>query len=140
MKAHILGSGTSTGVPLIGCNCNVCLSEDPRNNRKRVSLMVEDGPTNLLIDTSPDLRVQLLNSSIDKLTAVLYTHAHADHLHGLDDLRSINFKMGCAINVWGSAPTLKIIMDRFGYAFQPLDKGWGRPSLFPNILTHGTEF
>ena len=140
MKAHILGSGTSTGVPLIGCKCNVCSSKDPKNNRKRVSLFVQEGTTNLLIDTSPDLRAQLLDSSINNVSAVLYTHAHADHLHGLDDLRSINYKMGRSINVWGSDPTLNIITDRFGYAFHPLDEGWGRPSLCPNVLTHGNEF
>lgn len=140
MKAHILGSGTSTGVPLIGCDCRVCLSDDSRNNRKRVSLLIQDERTNLLIDTSPDLRVQLLNSNIDTLNAVLYTHAHADHLHGLDDLRSINYKMGESINVWGSGPTLDVITERFGYAFHSLDRGWGRPSLVPNVLNHGNEF
>lgn len=139
MKITILGCGTSTGVPALGCDCAVCLSADPKNQRRRVSIMVEHGGTRLLVDTSPDLRGQLLDARVTHLDGVLYTHAHADHVHGIDDLRSVNFNMGRAIDVWGSEATLDIIQERFGYAFRPPAKEswWNRPSLIANVLTHG---
>ncbi|MEE8173347.1 MAG: MBL fold metallo-hydrolase [Alphaproteobacteria bacterium] len=137
MIITILGCGTSSGVPALGCECAVCRSNDPKNQRRRVSILVEQGKTRLLVDTSPDLRAQLLDAQITHLDGVLYTHAHADHLHGIDDLRSVNFNMDRAIDVWGSQATLDIIQDRFGYAFRPIGGWWSRPSLNPHVLTHG---
>jgi len=138
MKITVLGCGTSSGVPALGCDCAVCRSDDPKNQRRRVSILIEQGGTRLLVDTSPDLRTQLLDAEITHLDGVLYTHAHADHLHGLDDLRSVNFNMDRAIDVWGSQATLDIVQQRFGYAFQPIGSWWSRPSLNAHILTHGT--
>ena len=100
MNITILGCGTSSGVPALGCDCAVCRSDDPNNKRRRVSILVNQGDTRVLVDTSPDLRAQLLDAEITHLDAVLYTHAHADHLHGLDDLRSINYRMNRTIDVW----------------------------------------
>jgi phosphoribosyl 1,2-cyclic phosphate phosphodiesterase len=141
MKITIMGSGTSSGVPALGCDCAVCCSDDPRNKRRRVSIMVEHGDTRLIVDTSPDLRAQLLDADVSHLDAVLYTHAHADHVHGIDDLRSINFNMRREIDVWGSEPIMNIIQERFGYAFLPM-KGfvWTRPSLIANCFEHGKKF
>jgi phosphoribosyl 1,2-cyclic phosphate phosphodiesterase len=87
-----LGSGTSHGVPMIGCHCRVCRSTDPRNQRTRCSALVTVGAVTLLIDTSTDLRAQALRHGLDRLDAVFYTHTHADHLHGIDDLRSFTLR------------------------------------------------
>ena len=138
MKITILGCGTSSGVPALGCDCAVCRSVDPKNHRRRVSILIEQGDTRLLVDTSPDLRAQLLDANVRHLDGVLYTHAHADHLHGLDDLRAVNFNMDRAIDVWASQATLKIIEQRFGYAFQPIGSWWSRPSLNAHVFNHGT--
>ncbi len=130
MRIIILGCGTSSGVPMIGCDCAVCRSPDPRNRRRRVSVLVEAGGTRLLIDTPPDLHAQLVDAEVAHLDAVLYTHGHADHVHGIDDLRSINFHTGRALDTYGSAATLAAIQGRFAYAFQPMGtKGWAKPSL-----------
>src|SRR4030067_2349946 len=116
MKVLFLGSGTSTGVPVIGCKCAVCRSDDPRNKRTRSSILVttenqsdeekvyypESGIRNILVDTTTDLRFQALANSIERVDAVLFTHAHADHIHGIDDLRSFNHIQGKPIPCYGS--------------------------------------
>lgn len=137
MKITIMGCGTSSGVPALGCTCAICRSDDARNHRRRVSILVEQSGTRLLVDTSPDLRMQLLDANISHLDGVLYTHAHADHVHGIDDLRSVNFNMGRAIEVWGSQATLDVVQERFAYAFHPVGPVWSRPSLNANTLLHG---
>ncbi|MEK6538926.1 MAG: MBL fold metallo-hydrolase, partial [Nitrospirota bacterium] len=88
MKVLFLGSGTSTGVPVIGCKCAVCSSDEPRNKRTRSSILIITGDKYILVDTTTDLRFQALANSIERVDAVLFTHAHADHVHGIDDLRS----------------------------------------------------
>ena len=90
MRVTILGSGTSHGVPMIGCKCAVCLSDDPRNKRFRPSVAVENNSKTILVDTTPELRVQALAFGLDRVDAVFYTHTHADHIMGLDDLRRFN--------------------------------------------------
>ncbi len=140
MNITILGCGTSSGVPLLGCDCEVCCSDSPKNKRRRVSILVEQGDTRLLVDTSPDLRAQLLDEQITRLDGVILTHAHADHLHGIDDLRSVNFNMEGAIDLWGSVKTLELAQNRFNYAFQPVTGKkipWSRPSLTGQQMTHG---
>ncbi len=118
MKLTFLGTGTSFGVPQIGCQCAVCRSPDPRDTRTRVGAVVEtDGGTRLLIDTPPELRVQLLAAGIDRVDAVLYTHAHADHVHGIDDLRAITVRRGAPLPVYGPAETLEQVAARFPYIF-----------------------
>jgi len=131
----ILGCGSSSGVPEIGCFCAVCTSKNTRNKRSRVSVFIEENGANLLIDSSPDFRQQALQNNILRVDAVLYTHDHADHTNGLDDLRAFNKLSGNSLPVFGDAETLGTIQERFPYAFQPKpDKIWYRPSLVPNIL------
>jgi phosphoribosyl 1,2-cyclic phosphate phosphodiesterase len=132
MKVTMLGSGGSGGVPLIGCTCAVCTSTNPRNKRTRVSILVEDGPTRVLVDASPDLRQQFLANGLTTVDGVVLTHAHADHIHGIDDLRSVNFLKNGRLDVWGSPETLTEALARFGYAFNPprTNEGiWYAPSL-----------
>ncbi len=118
MRLTFLGTGTSFGVPQIGCRCRVCTSGDPRDQRTRTGAVVEtDRGTRLLIDTPPELRLQLLRAGIDRVDAVLYTHDHADHVHGLDDLRAISVRRDTALPVYGSADTLERLAHRFPYIF-----------------------
>ena len=116
MRIIIMGSGTSFGLPQIGCDCRVCRSPDPRDARTRAAAVVQDGDTCVLIDTPPELRLQLLDAEIDTVDAVFYTHDHADHVHGIDDLRAISMRHG-ALPVYGKAETLDQITERFRYIF-----------------------
>jgi phosphoribosyl 1,2-cyclic phosphate phosphodiesterase len=131
MKVTILGCGASWGVPAIGPDWGRCDPNDRRNRRRRGSLLVETRGQAILIDTSPDLREQLLDAGVSRLDAVLLTHAHADHLHGLDDLRMVSQLAGHAIPFYASAPALAEAEKRFGYAFRPVmpDKPVYRPAL-----------
>ncbi len=129
-----LGSGTSTGVPMIGCECGTCRSSDPRDSRTRSSVLFRwhDGPAlrQVLVDTSTDLRFQALRESLSRIDAVLFTHSHADHVHGLDELRSFNFIQKTAIPCYGNAETLEKIKTRFDYIFdQRVFEGGGLPRL-----------
>jgi len=135
VKITILGCGSSMGVPLIGGDWGACDPAEPRNRRRRVSILVESGPTRVLVDTSPDLREQLLAAGVNALDAVLYTHAHADHLHGIDDLRAINVALKAPLDIHADAATLDLIRERFGYVFQPL-KGdyFYKPTLVPKLV------
>ena len=118
MKLTFLGTGTSFGVPIIGCQCRVCRSPDPRDRRTRVGAVVEtDGGTRLLIDTPPELRLQLVAAGIDRVDAVLFTHDHADHTHGLDDLRAITVRRDAPLPMYGPADSLERMRRRFGYIF-----------------------
>ena len=121
MKITVLGCGGSGGVPFAdgtpGGNWGVCDPENPRNRRRRVSILVEQGGTVLLVDTSPDLRAQLLDSGTGRLDAVLFTHAHADHCHGLDELRTMTYARGGPIDAYMDRPTRAALTRRFDYAF-----------------------
>jgi phosphoribosyl 1,2-cyclic phosphate phosphodiesterase len=119
MRVTILGCGPSTGVPAIGPNWGACDPADPRNRRRRASLLVAVGPVAILVDMSPDLREQLIDARVRRLDAVVMTHAHADHLHGIDDIRQLNRLMGAAIPLWADAETLAEIRRRFGYVLAP---------------------
>ncbi len=120
MRVTILGSGTSHGVPMIGCDCAVCRSTDPRDRRTRVSALVGcDNGAQLLIDLSPDLREQALRTALRRVDAVLMTHAHADHILGFDELRRFNVLMQKTMPVHGDAATLAHIRHTFAYAFDP---------------------
>ena len=133
MKVTMLGSGGSGGVPLIGCRCATCTSRDPMNRRLRVSIVVEgDDGRRILVDTSPDLRQQFLAQGLVTVDAVILTHAHADHMHGIDDLRSVNYHRNAPLEVWADAATLAEATGRFGYCFDPprTNAGiWYAPSL-----------
>lgn len=129
MRATLLGTGTSTGVPLIGCRCPVCTSDDPRNRRLRPSMMLEVGGAVILIDTSSDFRQQALRFGIPRIDAVLFTHMHADHILGLDDLRIYNFRQRASIPCFGSEETLAALRRTFRYAFEEVSEGGGVPSI-----------
>jgi len=125
----VLGSGTSTGVPMIGCTCKVCQSEDPRDKRLRPSVLVRLDSHRILIDTTPDFRYQALRFGIDRLDAILYTHAHADHILGLDDVRPFNFMQLEEIPIYGSSETLAVIERTFRYVFDNVPSESSRPRL-----------
>jgi phosphoribosyl 1,2-cyclic phosphate phosphodiesterase len=118
MKVTILGSGTSTGVPMVGCQCPVCQSTDPRDQRTRSSILIEQEGRYVLVDTTPDLRQQALRIHLPRIDAVLFTHAHADHVNGIDDLRGFYFLHKQVIPGYGSAATLRDLTAKFGYAFR----------------------
>lgn len=118
MKITVLGCGSSGGCPLIGNDWGQCDPAEPRNRRTRVSVYVETEGQGIIIDTSPDMREQLLRENIRHVTAVLYTHAHADHCHGADDLRSVNWMMKGPINVYATAETTAELEKRFDYIFR----------------------
>jgi phosphoribosyl 1,2-cyclic phosphate phosphodiesterase len=117
VKITVLGSGTSVGVPTPGCHCRVCTSADPRDNRLRPSVLLQLGEHNVVIDTTPDFRTQMLRARVDRLDAVLFTHAHADHLMGLDDVRPYNFRQRTRIPIFASEGTMKAIERCFPYIF-----------------------
>jgi phosphoribosyl 1,2-cyclic phosphate phosphodiesterase len=129
-RVTFLGTGTSHGVPMIGCRCRVCTSPDPRDQRWRPSLAIEvqHGPT-LLVDTSPDLRAQALRFGVARVDAVLFTHPHADHLLGLDDIRRYNTLQHAAIPCYGDPGTIAEVRRVFAYAFSPRQQGGGVPQL-----------
>ncbi len=117
MKITILGCGTSTGVPMVGCDCPVCTSEDLRDKRTRASLLMCDNDHTVLIDTSTDLREQALRQHIRRIDAVLFTHAHADHVNGIDDLRGFHFLHKDIIPCFASRETLETLQSGFSYIF-----------------------
>jgi len=128
-RVTMLGSGTSTGVPVIGCDCAVCRSSNPKNKRWRVGLKLEIGDKIALVDTPTDLRAQGLRFGLPRVDAVLFTHAHADHVFGLDDVRIFNFRQRTAIPCYGSEATLARIRQMFAYVFEAGQEGGGKPQL-----------
>jgi phosphoribosyl 1,2-cyclic phosphate phosphodiesterase len=137
MRITFLGTGTSVGVPMIGCDCDVCRSDDPRDNRLRTGLMVEtaveDGERRMVIDVSADFRQQALREKIDRIDALLITHCHADHVFGLDDIRPINFRRG-PIPVYASEGTWRGLRRIFSYIFESEHVGGGLPQLVPHVI------
>ena len=135
----ILGCGSSGGVPRLGGKWGACDPKNPKNRRQRCSILIKqigpEGSTQVLIDTSPDLRAQLLGAEIGELDAVVYTHAHADHVHGLDDLRMIVINMRKRLPVWADATTKSDLLDRFGYVFETPEGSNYPPILDMNEIT-----
>jgi phosphoribosyl 1,2-cyclic phosphate phosphodiesterase len=121
VKVTILGCGTSSGVPRIGNDWGACDPAEPRNARRRVSILVETKTTSVLVDTSPDLRAQLLDARVGSIDAVIWTHDHADHVHGLDDLRQLYHVRGAPIPGFARPGTIAVLRSRFGYVFAGAD-------------------
>jgi phosphoribosyl 1,2-cyclic phosphate phosphodiesterase len=132
MVITVLGSGTSVGVPTPGCHCSVCMSMDPRDNRLRPSVLVQYGGHNVVIDTTPDFRTQVLRAKLDRLDAVLFTHSHADHIMGLDDVRPFNFRQRTSIPIFASAEAMSTIQRCFEYIFNSEEQ----ESSVPHLETH----
>lgn len=137
MKITILGCGTSTGVPKIGGKWGVCDPENPKNRRRRSSIFIEEQDTKILIDTTPDLREQCLAANIDHIDGVLYTHDHADHTHGIDDLRAIKHIMKRRVEAYGNAQTMSALKHRFEYIFTGKN---GYPAILNSNVIGDGEF
>ncbi|AXE29089.1 MBL fold metallo-hydrolase [Chromobacterium phragmitis] len=135
LEVTILGCGSSSGTPAIGCGCPTCQSDDVRNKRTRASAYVRVGELGFLIDTGPDLRQQALREGVRQLDAVLYTHPHADHLNGIDDLRAFCYLKKGPISLYGNEFTISNIRERFGYALLPPSKMWDKPVLLPETVS-----
>lgn len=129
MRVTFLGTGTSTGVPVVGCRCRVCTSENPKNQRLRQSVAIEANGKHFLIDTTPDLRLQLLRHPIPRLDFVLFTHSHSDHLMGLDDIRPFNFRQREPVVAFANPMTAKAVRRAFGYIWDHSQIGGGKPQL-----------
>ncbi|HEU4596300.1 MAG TPA: MBL fold metallo-hydrolase [Pyrinomonadaceae bacterium] len=139
MKLTFLGTGTSTGVPSIGCECETCTSGDARDKRLRVSVLVEHGGQTVLVDTSSDFRQQALRVGLKHLDAVLITHCHADHIFGLDDIRPLNFRYG-ALGVYANERAWRDIRRIFQYIFEPTHFGGGLPQVLAHTVEPGAQF
>ncbi|MDR3450172.1 MAG: MBL fold metallo-hydrolase [Alphaproteobacteria bacterium] len=135
MKVTILGCGSASGVPLIGGDWGACDPGNPRNRRSRVSVLVEEGDTKLIVDTSPDMRQQLLDCGLKKLDAVLYTHDHADHCHGIDELRSVNWLTQKPTPVYATPEVLLGLETRFAYIFHGAGGGYYKPVVTTHEIT-----
>jgi phosphoribosyl 1,2-cyclic phosphate phosphodiesterase len=142
VRLTFLGTGTSFGVPQIGCGCRACKSPDPRDQRTRTAALIEADGRRLLIDTPPELRLQLVRAAVDRVDAVLYTHAHADHVHGIDDLRALSAKREGGLPAYGPAQAMVELTERFAYIFDPAIRpqpGTSKPELVAHALEPGRE-
>ncbi len=139
MRLTFLGTGTSFGVPQIGCGCAVCRSTDPRDKRSRSGALVEAGGSTILIDTPPELRLQLIAGGFSQVDAVLYTHEHADHINGIDDLRMFSVRQRRALPIYGPPETLERLRTSFSYIFDDLRpyEGTSKPSLALHAVEPG---
>ncbi len=140
MKCTFLGTGTSVGVPMIGCDCDVCKSSDPRNKRLRSSLYIQFGGVNIIIDTPPDFRMQALQYNIRQVDAVFITHSHADHIFGFDDIRRFNTIQGEIIPAYADANAMVDLKKIFHYVQKMPKKGMYRPQIDFNIIEQSVEF
>lgn len=134
MKVTFLGTGTSTGVPVVACKCEVCTSDDPRDKRYRSSIMLTRGNSNIVVDCGPDFRIQMLKHKVEDIDAVVFTHAHRDHIAGLDDIRAFNYILHKSIDIYGTQFTLDAIKEQFPYIFLP-GRYLGAPKLNLHSIT-----
>lgn len=139
LKITVLGSGTSVGVPTIGCHCDVCTSSDPRDNRLRPSILVSYEGRNVLIDATPDFRTQALRAKIARLDAVVFTHSHADHIMGLDDVRPFNFRQGGRIPIYAAPETMDALSRVFRYIWDEGKRESNVPKL-EQVVLDGNPF
>lgn len=135
MKVTILGSGTSTGVPMVGCRCRVCTSDDPKDRRTRASLLIRHEGRNILVDTSTDLRRQALREGVEKVDAVFFTHPHADHVNGIDDLRGFHFLHKEVVPCYASPETFQVLWAGFRYIFFEATGSGYTPLLSPREIS-----
>lgn len=135
MKVTFLGTGTSQGVPIIGCKCDVCKSQNPKDNRLRSSVLIEEGGNNFVIDTGPDFRQQMLRENVEKMDAVIFTHEHRDHLAGFDDIRAFNFIQKKKMEVYASDAVQQAIIREFPYIFTEI-KYPGVPEINFHTITN----
>jgi phosphoribosyl 1,2-cyclic phosphate phosphodiesterase len=140
IEVVVLGTGTSVGVPMVGCQCAVCLSGDPRDRRLRCSILIRHQQHRILIDTTPDFRYQALRAGIERLDAILFTHAHADHVMGLDDVRPYNFWQRAPIPAYGSPETVDAIQRIFAYIFNNDEKANAVPRLEMHVFEDDRPF
>lgn len=135
LKVTFLGTGTSTGVPVIACNCRVCRSTDMRDRRFRTSVMVQSAKTTVVIDCGPDFRIQMLRHNVEDIDAIVFTHSHRDHVAGLDDVRAFNFILNKSVDVYGKQEVMDDIKTEFPYIFH---KGsyFGAPQLTTHIISN----
>lgn len=135
MEVVILGCGASTGVPVIGCNCLVCTGGEPKNNRSRSSVLLKKDGFHLLIDAGPDFRQQMLREKVTHIDAVIFTHVHADHINGMDDIRPFNMLKNKEIPCYATEEVLTELQTRFGYIFAPFaGDWWWRSALIPYVV------
>jgi len=139
VKITFLGTGTSQGVPLIGCQCAICRSSDPRDKRLRTSVLIESDTTTVVIDSGPDFRYQLLRADVRKLDALVFTHSHKDHMAGMDDIRAFNYLQGKPVDVYATEFTQSVLRKEFEYVFQNSDYP-GIPQLNLHTIQNGTGF
>jgi phosphoribosyl 1,2-cyclic phosphate phosphodiesterase len=139
LKVTFLGTGTSQGVPVIACDCNVCMSADKHDKRLRVSVLLEVDDKVILIDSGPDFRYQMLRAKVTKLDAILYTHEHKDHVAGLDDVRAFNYKQGAEIDIYAHKRVQEAIKQEFHYVFSGNNYP-GIPRLKLNSILEGERF
>ncbi len=144
MRVTVLGCGGAGGVPLVGGDWGACNPREPKNRRRRVSILIEDGPdlgspggnpTRLMVDTSPDLREQVLEAGVQRVDGIVFTHNHADHIHGIDDLRQFNRRQQAIIPAFTNAQTAESLRQRFGYVFGPPGEHNGKPNYYKPCLS-----
>src|SRR5215831_11612536 len=136
-RITVLGSGTSVGIPMIGCRCEVCNSADPRDQRLRPSILVSYEDRHILIDTPPDFRTQALRANIPHVDAILFTHSHADHIMGLDDVRPFNFHQKTRIPMYAAEPTMSAIRRTFPFVFDDAPTETSSPKLEAHPIESG---
>jgi phosphoribosyl 1,2-cyclic phosphate phosphodiesterase len=139
MRITLLGTGTSQGVPVIGCGCSVCTSQDRRDNRLRCSVLLQSETTNVVIDTGPDFRQQMLREQVGRIDAVLFTHEHKDHIAGLDDVRPINFRYNMDMPVYATEQVQTALRREYAYAFEPAPYP-GIPRILLHTIDKNTPF
>lgn len=139
MRITFLGTGTSQGVPLIGCQCPVCTSADKRDNRLRSSIWVQSDNTSVVIDSGPDFRYQMLRANVAQLDAIVYTHGHKDHVAGMDDVRAYNFFSKKAMELYATEETQEVLKREFAYVFSGVAYP-GIPQVNLNTIDHNTPF
>lgn len=140
MKIHFLGTGTSQGIPVIGSNHPVCLSDDPHDNRLRSSILIEWDHQHILVDCGPDFRQQMLRINNHKLDAILFTHEHSDHTAGIDDIRPYCFYNEAPMPIFAQERVMNNLKKRFDYVFETQNRYPGAPSVAPHVITPYEEF